>query len=64
MASLSGPKEQDSFRILLSMFGDQFLTQFLEKRNVILCRDVCSLYQLGYKQNSIFVPVEKLQLSS
>jgi hypothetical protein len=41
------------------MFGDQLLLQFVEKCNVVLCRDGCTLFEVVYRRNSIFVPEKK-----
>jgi hypothetical protein len=52
-------KKQDFVLKLTSTFGGQLLLQFVEKCNAVLCRDGCTLFQLVYEQNSIFVPEEK-----
>jgi hypothetical protein len=54
-------KKQDSFRKLASPFGDQLLLQFVEKCNVVLCPDGCTLSQLVYKRNFIFVQEDRRQ---
>jgi hypothetical protein len=54
-------KKQDSFCKLVSMFGDQLLLQFVDKCNIVLCCDRWTLFQVAYKQNSMFVPEERRQ---
>jgi hypothetical protein len=54
-------KKEDSFRKLASTFGDQLLLQFVEKSNLILCCDGCTLFEIVYKQNSIFGPADRRQ---
>jgi hypothetical protein len=36
-------KKQDSFKKFASMFGDQLLLQFVEKCNIVLCCNGCTL---------------------
>jgi hypothetical protein len=57
-------KKQDSSRkraSIASMSGDRVLPQFIEKCNVVLCRDGRTLLQSVYKQNSIFAPAHRRQ---
>jgi hypothetical protein len=59
MRSSIALKNQETFRKVASILGDHLLISFVEKCNLVFCRDGRTVFQIVYKQNSIFVPEDK-----